>query len=154
VMTRKQLLLKPTQNISFDAKHKTPREVEEELTRALREDLTDTIVLLRVRGELDGPPSSINFRNVFNTAYDRGAYFVMKNTVKLTSKDYEEIHVAQSTPEKMEHDLLTEHLTPEQRTLAEQLMTVLSQPQLDGEKKYSYEDRVQKEAQKIMLKNE
>lgn len=149
-MTRKQLMLKPTQNISFDAQHKTPREVEEELIQELQDNLTNTIVLLRVQGELDGPPSSINFRNVFSTAYERGAYFVMKNTVKLTSKDYEEIHVTQSTPEKMEQDLLAEHLKPEQRAFAEQLMTVLSQPQLDGEKKYSYEERVQKAAQKLI----
>lgn len=151
-MTRKKLRLKKTQNIELDASHKEPRDVEEELMSLLEENLTDTIVLLRIHGELNGPPSSINFRNVFAEAYERGAYFVMKNTTKLTSKDFEEVHVTQSTPEKMEQDLLVEHLKPEQRTLAEQLMIALSQPQLDGEKKYSYEERVRKAAQEIIMK--
>ncbi|MBR9702827.1 DNA repair exonuclease [Candidatus Woesearchaeota archaeon] len=154
-MTRKELLLKPIIKINIDAKNKTPEELYLTVDAALKEKMSDALVLIRLHGEMrEGKIGDIDFRRLIDKAYKAGAYFVMKSTTKLTSKEYEEISVATSTPAKIEEQLITGNLgktsltAEEERELIYNLMQTLSQETQDGEKKYEYESRVTSEAQK------
>lgn len=159
-MTRKKLLLKTTINIDVDAKNKTPEKISEEMRSALEKHANavhDALVLIRIHGEMsEGKIGDIDFKQIVDKAYNAGAYFVMKSTTKLTSKEYEEISVATSTPAKIEEQLITEHLgqtslpVDEERELIHKLMRTLSQESGDGEKKYEYEERVVAEAKKSL----
>lgn len=154
-LSRKNLQLKPTIKINIDAQNKTPEELYAAVDSELKEKMSDALVLMRLHGEMrEGRIGDIDFRRLIDKAYKAGAYFVMKSTTKLTSKEYEEISVATSTPKKIEEQLITEQLgqtslsAEEERELIYNLMQTLSQEANDGEKKYEYEERVKTEAQK------
>ncbi len=85
---REEIKLKEVLKVKINADNKSPYQIEEELKNV--KDVKDKIVLIRVEGGLkEGNPSDINF-NLNNL---KDAYIVLKNTGKLTSKEYEEIKV-------------------------------------------------------------
>lgn len=154
-MERRKLSLKPIINTVIDAQHKSPSFVEQELAKI--DTTNDAIVLIRIHGELsEGKPSDIDFTSHMKRLYAAGAYFVMKNTTQLTSKEYEEFHISSSTPEQLEDELITEHLGQSgldagyEKELTRDLMRTLCEEQKDGEKKYTYEERVIAGATKIL----
>ena len=146
-MTRKKLVVKKTKNITIDATNKEPTTIEEELKEQLT-NIQDTIVLIRIAGEITGTPSSIDFRKLFHEAYEQGAYMVLKNTIKLTSKEYEEIQVSHNSPDRLEEELMRG--TPHEDIAKKLLHTLCTEP-LDGEKKYEYEKRMIEQGKKIIL---
>ncbi|MBI1969559.1 DNA repair exonuclease [Candidatus Woesearchaeota archaeon] len=138
-------------SLSMDAQHKTPKEVEEELSAAIKgKEFNRTIVTIRVAGCLrEGKPSDINFKEIFQHLYEHGAYFVMKNTSHLTTKEFEEIAVAQSTIEELEKKLIQEHLgqatlpgIPNQEQLIQSMMQALSTESGEEESKAEFEERM------------
>ena len=146
-MTRRKLRIKNTKNIVIDATNKNPNTIEEEIREQLT-NIDDTIILLRVAGELAGTPSSIDFRSIIHEAYEKGAYMFLKNTIKLTSKEYEEIQVSHNTPERLEEEIMqgTKH-----EDIAKKLLQTLSIQPHDGEKKYEYEKRMLEQGKKIIF---
>ena len=54
--------------------------------------MLNTIVLIRIYGKLKtGRVTDINFKEIFDKCYSQGAFFVMRNTVKVVSAEFEEI---------------------------------------------------------------
>ena len=71
----------------------------------------NTIITLRIDGTLhSGKPSDINFKEIFEKLYNKSAYFVMKNTSKLTTKEFEEIKIETGSSEDVESKLIKEHV--------------------------------------------
>lgn len=146
-------------HIKINAEHKTPQQVEEEIRSQIEgNEFVNTIITLRVEGKLaSGKPSDIPFRDIFNLLYDKGAYFVMKKTTKLTSEEFEEIQVAHSSVEELERNLIQEHLgqmklehhVGSEQKLIQQLMDALAIEKAEGETNTIFEERVQEKAKQL-----
>lgn len=155
-------MIKNTINISIDAEHKSAEKVALELKDKIKkQEFVDTIVLIRVAGKLSsGRVHDINFKEIFEEIYKKGAYFVMKNTVKLTTEDFEEIKVEHGTPEEIEERVIKEHsgqikvnFAKEEKKITNELMKALSREQDESEKKYEYEERVKDDASRVLELN-
>ncbi len=146
-----------------DCTNKTPEEIEAELIEDIKGKTFDnTIILIRLLGILKtGKPSDVNINKIIKLLYDQSALFVMKNTNKLESKEFEEIKVQESSVEKVESKLIKEHLGQniglgldiiKEEELTQNLINVLSEEKQEGEKVYEFEERVKKNARKIVEK--
>jgi len=93
-------------SMKIDADHKTPEQVENEIKEQIKDkEFNNTIITMRVEGTLEtGKPTDINFREIFDLLYEKSAYFVMKNTIALLSKEFEEIKVSESDVEDIEEN--------------------------------------------------
>ena len=79
----------------------------------------------------------------------------MKNTVKLTTEDFEEIKVEQGTPDEIEERVIKEHVGQvkvrfNETEVSKSLMKALSLEQDESEKKYEYEERIKDEAKSVL----
>ncbi|MFH1505639.1 MAG: hypothetical protein ABIE94_01470, partial [archaeon] len=151
------LNIKNVFSIKQDAEHKTPEEVEANLMDKIKKhEFNNTIVLLRIAGKLKhGKSSDIAFKQIIKLCYDRGAFFVMKNTNKLTSEDFEEIKVDQASADEIEVNIIKEHLGQikvsfEEEKIAKELMKLLSSEKQEGEKVYEYNSRIKKELDSVL----
>lgn len=142
----------------IDANRKTPEEVNETL-HALPDEVAERIVLLRISGELrSGRVIDVETKQLLDRWYDAGAYYVMKNTNQLTSKEFEEMHVAQTSAEEIEERVIREHLgteriresADEEVIVTQRLIVKLGEEKPEGEKQYEYEERVRKEARELL----
>jgi len=142
----------------IDANHRTPEEVVEMIEQYTKaQDFSGTIVLLRVGGVLkSGRSSDVNFKDIFTKLYSQKAFYVMKNTSKLTSEEFEEIKVSSSTVDEIEDNIIKEHLGQiktsfkDEEDITRKLMKALSDEKHEGEKVYEYDERVKKEIEKIL----
>lgn len=149
-----------THSIKLDCNHKTAEEVEKELLQGIKgQEFINTIVTIRLEGILEaGKPSDINFKDVFEKLYDKGAYFVMKNSNALVSKEFEEIKIDAGTVEDVEEKIIKEHLGQikveqigeKELELTRELMRVLSVSRDEGEKVADFEVRVKKDVENIL----
>jgi DNA repair exonuclease SbcCD nuclease subunit len=147
--------------ISIDCNHKTPQQITESIISEMNSnDVKDAIVLLRLAGKIEtGKTSEINIRRIIELMQEKGAYFVMKNTSKLTSKEFEEIKVKADTTEEAEKLVVDEHVgqvkslglsEQDEKELVHRLMTLLDIEKDEGEKQSDYEKRVTAEAGKLL----
>src|SRR3989344_920788 len=81
---------------SLNCNNKTPEKISQAIIEYfLDKNVKDTIITIRLKGQLiSGSISEINFKEILQKLYDQGAYFVMKNTTKLQSEEFEEIKIA------------------------------------------------------------
>ncbi len=156
-----QIQIYNTYHINIDCNHKTIEEIEEELSREIQDkELIDTIVTIRLEGTLkSGKPSDINFKEIFNKFHEKGAYFVMKNTNKLASKEFEEIKIEEKSVEDIEENLIKEHLgqikvkdldISTEEELTKELIKILNQERKEGERVFDFEKRVNEEVEKVL----
>ena len=156
---RERIVLRPIISRTIDASNRRPGDVQALLEEAFSGEMKDALVLLRVAGELrEGRVAQIDFRSPIESAYTRGAYVVMKNAAGLSSSEFEEIRLPDTTPERAEERLIREHAgqqpiglgVEEEVVLTQTLMRTLAQQQHDGEKRYEYESRVTKDATRVL----
>ncbi|MBI2572228.1 exonuclease SbcCD subunit D [Candidatus Woesearchaeota archaeon] len=107
----KPLAVAPHQKLVFDCQGKSPHEVSNELLRWCESiEAHDAMVTLRLKGILrEGHVGEIRFRDIFEKLYQNGAYFVMKNTVKVQNPEFEQIMVAKTNSEEIEEEVIREH---------------------------------------------
>jgi len=140
---------------------KNPEDITNELLQETKgREFIDTIVLIRLHGTLaSGKLAEIDFREIFSAFYGKSAYFVMKNTNALQTKEFEEIQIDAHSVEDIEEKLIREHLgqikieslsLEKEQDLIRQLMTALSTEKMEGETVNDFEKRVRQEAGKIM----
>src|SRR3989338_4572397 len=89
----KNIALKIKEVVSYKitAENKTPQEVQEEILNTIK-DYGDKIITIRIEGCLSsGKISDINFKQIFENF--REAYLILKNTSKLTTKEFEEFSI-------------------------------------------------------------
>lgn len=144
---------KKHRGITIECNGKTALKVEQEiLTLIDAEILKDQIITLRLTGLLvEGKGSDINFAEIFQKAYAKGAYFMMKNTTHLESKEFVEIKISQGDAHEIEGRVIAEHAgqialgktTPsEQAQLTSDVMAALDTPKHEGETVTDFEQRV------------
>lgn len=150
-----------TCNIKIDCNHKTPEQINQEIMDEIKEkEFFDTIVTIRLEGTLEsGKISDINFKEIFDKLYEKSAYFVMKNTYALATKEFEEIKIEASSVEDIEEKLINEHLgqiklkdmdAKKEKELIKELMKALSAEREEDEKVADFEKRVRKDINKIL----
>lgn len=156
-LIRKEIEIKSSVNKTLDVNGKSPEEVNSLVKEAFDENVKDKIVLIRVKGKLSsGKPSDIDFKGIIEELYSRGAFFVMKNTTKITSAEFEEVSVEHSNTDEIEEKIISEHLGQiphdfsDEAEITKRLMKAFSSEKHEGEKVSDYEERVRKEAETII----
>ncbi len=156
----KNIPIKLIDIISFniDVNDKTAEEAEKEILKQIgKKDVKDKLVTLRISGVLSsGKPSDINFKEIMSKLKD--AYFVLKNTNKLTTKEFEEIKVETGNVEEIESRIIKEHLGQikikdldenKEEGLTYDLIQSLNIEKEDGERNIDFEDRLTKDLIKV-----
>lgn len=140
--------------LTFDAQNKTPEKVEEELREAITDlDVKNKIVLIRVEGVLtSGRVTEIGLRDITKTLKENNARITRVNINKLSTREYEEISIEQtSTKEELEDKLIREQvgqhelgkLSVDKRIeLTKSLLQFLSEEKNEGERNADYTDRI------------
>lgn len=158
-LQREELNLKNTFFIDVDVNHKSSEEVHTVIMDKIqKKEFINTIVLLRIHGTLStGKVSDIKFNEISNTLYSQGAFYVMKNTSKLQSEEFEEITIDHDNVDNVEDVLIKEHLQQfnlfdkeKEYSTIKDLMKSLSAEKHEGEKVHEYEDRIRKETDKVL----
>jgi DNA repair protein SbcD/Mre11 len=151
---KREIPVAPVLVMSFDAQNKTPVSLTDEMIMKINEtDVADAVILLRVGGVLSsGRVTEVDFRKIKNMVKEQGAMAIRLNTSKLSTQEYEEIHLEEASSKKeLEDMLIDEHVkshklldyTVEERVeLTKQLFNVLAEEQKDGETKKDYQQRI------------
>lgn len=147
-------------HMDIDCAHKSPEAIELEITDHFqRKALDNTIITLRFQGTLqDAKVANINFKEIYTSLYEQGAYFVMKNTASLSSSEFQEIKIAETNPELIEEKLIQEHLQQSkvfekerERHLIKSLLAGLNTMKREGETSTDFQKRIETEAEKIVM---
>lgn len=154
------LQVKNVVKLEENAEGKSPQQLNSMMEAKIdKADVKSSIVLIRLHGKLgSGKPGDIDFRGFFGKLYSKGAFFVMRNTSQLSSVEMEKIQISSGTSEEAEDEMIAKHVLAskgspfgkEEAAVIKKLIRSLSAEQLDGEKKYEYESRMKKEAEKIV----
>ena len=150
--------LRPTHSITVKIKNKTPAQaqaiIEKEIS-SLKAD--NAIITIRIEGVVEGKVTDIDFKRIFENLFLKDAYFVMKNTNKLVSKEFQEIKVNQSSVEEIEDSMIQEHsgqlntMTPEkEKQVIKDLLKFLDKEKDEGEKVADFEKRLKLEVDNLL----
>ncbi len=144
-------------SISIDANNKTPEYIEKEIEEKIKNhEFNNTIVTLRVNGVLSsGKISDIGFKSIFEKLYEKSAYLVIKNTLNLNTKEFEEVKIQAGSVEEIEEKLIKEHLGQanielDEEKLTKDLIDALATEKQEGEKVANFEKRVKEEINNIL----
>ena len=149
------------EKMQLDCTHLPPEEIKNKILNHYKnKELNNTIILIRLHGVLEnGKPSDIDFREIFNALYDKSAYFVMKSSHAVTSKEFEEIKTDARKVEDIENFLIKEHLgqikvdnlsLEKEEELIKNMMKILSTEKQEGENVADFERRVKEEAGRVL----
>ena len=103
----------------------------------------------------NGKLSDIKLRELIENLYNKGTYCVLKNTAKLTTKEFEEIKVDSGNIEEIEDKIIKAHIGQIKLNLDEEktthsLMKLLSLEKSEGEKNFEFEDKLLRSTIKIL----
>ena len=149
------------EKLDVDCDHETPEQIKDEIMNHFKnKELNNTIVLVRLHGVLEkGKPSDINFKEIFDFLYSKSAYFVMKSSHAVTSREFEEIKTDARNVEDIESFLIKEHLgqiklenlsLEKEEELVKSLMKTLDAEKQEGETVPDFEKRVKEEVSRIL----
>ena len=147
--------------IIIDCGGKDPEQVYFDIVNEIKDkEFINTIVLIRLHGSLrSGKPHDIDFKEIFTQIYDKSAYFVMKNTNALTTKEFEEIKIDTKSVEDAESAIIKEHLgqlklkdlDPEKEEgLIKELIQTLTTEKQEGETVADFEKRIKDDVSKVL----
>ncbi len=151
--------VKEHHHFPLDCAHLTPEAVLAALEVHFNgQKVEDMLLTIRLSGRLSqGKVSDIRFKELIQSLYARGAYFIMKNTAALSSVEFEEIKTAETDPALVEEQLIREHL--QQSTLFErsaelqltqELLMALNTTRRDGESVSDFQQRVEQEMDRLL----
>ncbi len=116
-------------------------------------DLEDKIILLRLKGEIEtGTNSDIKFQQIEEFAKQRKAFFILKNTHDLKTKEYE-LQIQVENTENIEEEAIkiyAEENPSDFNSSIGLLMTALSIEKQEGETNENFTNRLLEEAKKIL----
>lgn len=149
--------------IEIDAKNKVSKSVNSELANKVSEiDASGKVIVIRVEGELaQGKTSDVDFFSAKQVLKEKDALEVKINQNKLSSREYKITEAAGRNKEEIESNVFKENigqLRIDQKELlsdsgvdvAKKLLTALSMPILENEKKQDYTKRVEQTALDIL----
>ncbi len=157
-INKKEIILKESESVIINVDGKTIESARKDINERInRLNPYNKIILIRIYGTLSsGKSSDLNLNNVINEIYDKKAYFVMKNTSKLLSQEFSEMHEEQSTPDEIEDKIITAHLNQiansfsDEKATTKQLIKVFSEEKHEAEKNADYEQRLRTNADEIL----
>ena len=128
---------------------------EQIITELEKREIENKIVLLRLRGQIEqGKHSDIKFPIIEDYIKTKGAYFILKNTHELKSKELElELQVEPENAENIEGDTIKTYLTgnpSDFNKLIPQLMNVLSIEKQEDEKTEVFNNRLVEGVKRII----
>jgi len=157
-----EISLKEVLNLTIDVSGLNSLEAKAKLIKLVEEvNVTDKIVLFRIQGALSqGRTQDLNINDFVHQLYSKGAYFVLKNISKLTTKEFEVVKKNfsdKSTLEEIEDDFIRSHLGTKEVYFKDRefdiikgLMKILGQEKKEGETKHIYEERILNEVKKYL----
>jgi hypothetical protein len=154
--TLQKIDLKIKDTVLIDVEIKNAINATEKIISEIeKKDVEDKIILLRIRGELEtGNNSDIKFSQIEEVAIRKKAYFLLKNTHELKTKEVE-MEIEIKNIDNIEEEAI--QLYSEQNTssfnfnaLIPQLIHSLSIDKQEGEKIESFTNRLFEESKKIL----
>jgi len=143
--------------LSLEISGKSVNEIKNKIKEEINEkDLKDKIITLRVKGILEeGNISDINFKDIIKEIEEKGAFIVLKNTNKLSTKEFEEFKIEGDNVEEVEENTIKKHINQvkinfDEEKVVKNLMNVFSEEKNEGEKNADFELRVIKNAIKSL----
>lgn len=156
-----QMKIEPKQilSVNLNLDGKSPSEAEEAIINSIKEEAEEAIITIRLEGCLrKGKITEINFKKIFEKLYSLGAYFVMKNTSKLKTKEFEQIQISENSVEQIESKLINEHSgqskifeKEKEKEMIKQLFIQLSAEKQEGEKNPDFEKRITLSSDKLIM---
>ena len=142
--------MKEVLNVKIDVTGLNPEEVSERIIGKFKDlDVRDKLVTLRISGEVNGKVSDINFKEVLRSLGE--AYFVLRNTAKLSSKVIHEFDMKSGSVEEIENAILKEVETGLfDKDFTKLLIETLDKEKDEGEKVADFEKRVLSDAIKVL----
>ncbi len=147
------------QKVNINCNHKNPEQINKEMVQLLSSlQVKDLLITLRLFGKLEnGNSSSIDFKNIVDLLYQKGAYFVMKNTTQLENEEFEEIALASLPTENLEEQTIQEHLQQNKLfdkemefNLTKSLLNSLNTIKREGETISDFQKRVEEDTNKLL----
>ncbi len=153
-MQKIELKIKDTILIEVEVKNGVGA-TEQIIAEIEKRDVEDKIILLRIKGEMEtGNNSDIKFSQIEETVARKKAYFLLKNTHELKTKEVEmEIEVRNIDNIEEESIRLYSEQNPNSfnfNSLIPQLIHSLSIDKQEGEKIESFTNRLLEESKKIL----
>lgn len=158
MITHLPLVLHPTISIVVHAQQESAQAVQQRLlaeVRARLSDVQNAIVTLRVTGELsEGKTGDLDFVQLRQLLEQHGAYFVMRSTTLLKTKEFDEIRVKGENTAEIEEKILQEHLgqflaagfsKEAQERMTKELLHLFATEKQEGERIIDFENRLRKE---------
>ena len=128
--------------VEINADGKTSREVEDEILEI--KSYEDKVLLLRVKGVLkEGKSSDINFKTISDSF--RNSFVFLKNTTKLTSKEFLDMEIKEGEIEDVEEDIIKEFKLDYNEEFVVNLMNALDKEKNEGERNIDFEKRLLKD---------
>lgn len=150
-ITPKKIPSKQLFILKINGNKKQAKQIEQEAIDELQKiELYDKIVLMRFSGKLlHSNTSDIDFSKIIRLAYERGAYFVMRNTFYLRGEEFEEVKIEEESVEKIEEKLIDEHIknfkhgnVSIEKDDFKDLMNALTAEKMEGETNPEFEKRL------------
>ncbi|MBI4452026.1 exonuclease SbcCD subunit D [Candidatus Woesearchaeota archaeon] len=149
------------EKMHIDCNNLSPDEIRDRIIDKIKnKELNNTIALIRLFGTLaSGKPSDIDFREIFSRIYEKSAYFVMKSSHAVVSKEFEEVRTDARNVEDIESFLVKEHLgqikingltLEKEEAMIKDLMRTLSAEKQEGETVPDFEKRVKSDISEIL----
>ncbi len=155
------IILHPAISVNIPANNESATEVQRKVEKELEAgDVHDAIVTIRVCGELnEGKASDIDFTIIRKKLEEKGAYFVMKNTTHIKSKEFEEIKIHAENTTAIEQKIMEEHAAQfqsselsqdEQEAITRTLLLMLDAEKQEGERVIDFENRIRKDVCEVL----
>ena len=147
-----ELKIKDVVSVEIEVKNSLTA-TEKIISELEKKDLEDKIVLLRIKGELEnGKNSDIKFSQIEEFVKQKNAYFMLRNTHNLKTKEVE-LEIEVKGAENIEEETIkiySEQNKSDFNELIPQLINSLSIEKQEGEKTESFTNRLITEAKKIL----
>ncbi len=145
--------------INENVENKKPENIKRDLLNIIdNNDLKNKIVLLDLSGIIDGKTSDIEINKITDYCYEKGAFVVLRNTLKLKSKEL--IDLSNKEEEKNFENFIKEKIekirTLQDKNIDKKIIKELIEEDFEKkeeERNVDYEDRVVKIFEKIFNKN-
>ena len=146
-----ELKIKEVEHAIFDIKNAVTA-TEEIIFELNKRNLTDKIVLLRLKGDLENSKvSNIDLPKIEEFVMKKGAYFILKNTHDLKTREEDiEFEVGEEDIEEETVKLYTEKNHSELNRFTKQLIDSLSIEKQEGETSEGFSKRIFDESKKIL----
>ena len=151
-LKRFELKIKDMEKIFVEIKNGASA-TDEIISEMSKRNLSDKIVLLRIKGELENSKiSGVKFDQIEEFAMQKGSYFLLKNTHELKTKEIVmEAEIEKS--DNIEEETISAYLAQNPSRFdgkIMQLMGFLSTEKQEGETSETFSDRILGESRKIL----